>query len=300
MPTRVLPARSSGASASDGARTFSTRSQPQAPAASVISAPAAAKPASVTLAARPAPDCTRMVCPCALSFLTVSGVAATRVSPGSVSAGTPISMSSFRAQETSCCVFLLTASLHEEAAAFSTVVPKRRRPCDSLLCACARNRRKKTRCRGSGLHWGAQARSVHDLLQLAGRVARGHLLQGAPLDLGALAFAAELQVALLADGLGSLARGLHPLAHVELVRVLGLELAHRAGHGQADVGVDVDLAHAVLDGFLDLGHRHAVGFLHLAAVLVDEGQQLLRHAGGAVHDQVRVGNARVDLLDALD
>jgi hypothetical protein len=25
-------------------------------------------------------------------------------------------------------------------------------------------------------------------------------------------------------------------------------------------------------------HRHAVGFLHLAAVLVDDGQQVLRHA----------------------
>jgi hypothetical protein len=78
--------------------------------------------------------------------------------------------------------------------------------------------------------------------------------------------------------LGGLAGRLEPFAGVELVGVLGQELAHRAGHRQADVGVDVDLAHAVLDGFLDLLDRHAVGLLHLAAVLVDDGQQVLRHA----------------------
>ena len=44
------------------------------------------------LAATPAPDWMRMVWPWALSFLAVSGVTATRVSPTVVSAGTPISM----------------------------------------------------------------------------------------------------------------------------------------------------------------------------------------------------------------
>src|SRR3970282_1748162 len=43
------------------------------------------------LAAMPAPACTRTSF-FAASFLTVSGVAATRVSPGRVSAGTPILM----------------------------------------------------------------------------------------------------------------------------------------------------------------------------------------------------------------
>ncbi|OQC12197.1 MAG: hypothetical protein BWX79_01174 [Alphaproteobacteria bacterium ADurb.Bin100] len=56
----------------------------------------------------------------------------------------------------------------------------------------------------------------------------------------------------------------------------------------------------MLDGFLDLFHRHAVGLLHLAAVLVDDGQQVLRHAAGAVHHQVGVGNAGVDFLHAAD
>src|SRR3954470_23342460 len=40
---------------------------------------------------RPAPACTMTSC-CFASFLTVSGVAATRVSPGRVSAGMPIFM----------------------------------------------------------------------------------------------------------------------------------------------------------------------------------------------------------------
>ncbi len=41
MPTSAEPAFSIGSSAALGARTFSTSSQPNAPAASVISAPAA-------------------------------------------------------------------------------------------------------------------------------------------------------------------------------------------------------------------------------------------------------------------
>ena len=49
------------------------------------------------------------------------------------------------------------------------------------------------------------------------------------------------------------------------------------GARKADVGVDVDLANAVLDGFLDFLDRNAVGFLHVAAVLADDGQHFLRH-----------------------
>ena len=142
--------------------------------------------------------------------------------------------------------------------------------------------------------------SVDHLGEFAGGVFAGHHTEAVALDLAALAFAAKFQVALLAHRLGGGAGGLEPFAGIELVGVFRQELAHRAGHGQADVGVDVDLAHAVLDGFLDFLDGHAVGFLHLAAVLVDDGQQLLRHAGGAVHHQVGVGDAAVDLLDAVD
>ena len=76
--------------------------------------------------------------------------------------------------------------------------------------------------------------------------------------------------------------------------------AHRRGHRQPDVGVDVDLAHAALDAALDLLDRHAVGLLDVAAVLADDRQPLLRHAGRAVHHQVRVRHRGVDLRDALD
>src|SRR3974390_2149677 len=48
---------------------------------------------------------------------------------------------------------------------------------------------------------------------------------------------------------------LHVVARVELVRRLDEYLADCAGHGHAVVGVDVDLAHAVLDAALDLFHR---------------------------------------------
>nr|CUV12243.1 conserved protein of unknown function [Ralstonia solanacearum] len=146
----------------------------------------------------------------------------------------------------------------------------------------------------------AECGLLHHLRQRAALVLRSDDRQADRLDLAGLAFATELDVACLANRLGSLARGLEPFAGVELVGVFGQELAHRAGHRQADVGVDVDLAHAVLDGFLDFLDRHAVGFLHLAAVLVDDGQQLLRHARRAVHHQVGVGDARVDFLDAAD
>ena len=79
-------------SAAEGERTFSTSSQPKAPGPSVISAPAAVYASSVALAATPAPDWMRSVCPRAFSFLAVSGVTATRVSPADVSSGTPISI----------------------------------------------------------------------------------------------------------------------------------------------------------------------------------------------------------------
>src|SRR5512140_380394 len=89
--------------------------------------------------------------------------------------------------------------------------------------------------------------SAHHLGELALGIAAGNRLQRLALDLAALAFAAELDIALLADLLGRFARRLHPVAHVELLRVLGQELAHRAGHRQPDVGVDIDLADAELD-----------------------------------------------------
>ena len=54
------------------------------------------------------------------------------------------------------------------------------------------------------------------------------------------------------------------------------------------------------DALDDLLDRDAVGFLHVAAVLADDLEPLLRHARGAVHHEVRVRDASVDLPDAID
>src|SRR3954469_8738804 len=50
-----------------------------------------------------------------------------------------------------------------------------------------------------------------------------------------------------------------------------------ACHRQPDVGVDVDLAYAVPDAATDFLDRPAEGLLHLAAVLADYREPLLRH-----------------------
>src|SRR5690606_13359836 len=90
------------------------------------------------------------------------------------------------------------------------------------------------------------------------------------------------------------------LARIEFAAVVSQEAAHGTGGGQTQVGIDVDLAHAVLDAFDDFLDRHAVGFLDVAAVFVDHRQPLLGYRGGAVHHQVGVGDALVDRLDAVD
>ncbi len=47
---------------------------------------------------------------------------------------------------------------------------------------------------------------------------------------------------------GGILRDDKRLARIEFRAILGKRAAHRAGHGQPDVGVDVDLAHAALGG----------------------------------------------------
>ncbi len=90
MPISTVPGFIDASSSGVGARTLSTMSAANASATDPIAAPAATYAASGALAASPAPDCTSTWWPAATSFLTVSGVAATRASPARVSAGTPI------------------------------------------------------------------------------------------------------------------------------------------------------------------------------------------------------------------
>ena len=96
------------------------------------------------------------------------------------------------------------------------------------------------------------------------------------------------------------------LPGVELAGLDSKNVAHGADQGQANVGIgiDIDLAHtaldAALDAALDFFDRHAVGLLDVATKLPNDLQPLLRRAAGAVHDQMGVGNLRVNGHDTFE
>ena len=147
-----------------------------------------------------------------------------------------------------------------------------------------------------GAHAGVEKRGgdeelrlLYDLCQLACRVLACDHLKRVAFDLATLAFATKLHVALLAKRFRGFAGGFEPFASVKFFGVFDQKLAHRTGHGEADIGVDVDLSDAEFDRFLNFFNGYAVGFFHVTTVLVDDRQQILRHAARAVHDQVRVG-----------
>ena len=87
---------------------------------------------------------------------------------------------------------------------------------------------------------------------------------------------------MLDEGLDVGAGGLEVLARVEVIRMLVEVGADRAGHGQTQVGIDVDLADGQLSGMAQLLFRHADGVGHVAAVLVNHLHILLGHGGRAV------------------
>ena len=115
-----------------------------------------------------------------------------------------------------------------------------------------------------------------------------------------MAFTAKLDVALFANQLGGFTRRLEPFAGIKFIRVFRQKFTYRCRHRQTDVGVNIDFSHTNLNGFLNFSHGNAEGLLHLAAVLVDGGQQVLWHAAGAMHHQVGVGNALVNGFDAIN
>ena len=61
-------------------------------------------------------------------------------------------------------------------------------------------------------------------------------------------------------------------------------LADRRGHGKAQVGVDVDLAHRALRCLAEHLLRNANGIRHLAAVGVDLLDELRNNGGRAVQN----------------
>src|SRR6185436_2911923 len=82
------------------------------------------------------------------------------------------------------------------------------------------------------------------------------------------------------------AGGAEIVAGVEFGGLGGEDFADFGGHGQAQVGVDVHLAHAVfLHGHGDLVLRHALGVGHSAAVFVDQVDEFLGDRRAAVHNQ---------------
>ena len=101
MPSRAVPACRCFSSSSMGLRTLATSSAPKAPAVSTSCAPASSQAVSGMSEATPASRSTTTSWPAFTSFLTVSGVAATRVSPGRRSFGIPILMS--RSFPRVCC-----------------------------------------------------------------------------------------------------------------------------------------------------------------------------------------------------
>ena len=93
---------------------------------------------------------------------------------------------------------------------------------------------------------------LDDRLQFALGIAVRHRLQRDRLDLGSLASAAERFVTRLADLLHRLGGYRQEFARIEVLGIFREIAAHRAGRCHAKVGVDIDLAHAVLDAFDDL------------------------------------------------
>jgi hypothetical protein len=51
---------------------------------------------------------------------------------------------------------------------------------------------------------------------------------------------------------------------------------------QAQLGVDVDLGHAVLDGLLDVLVQHAAGRAQLGSMMLGQAFHVLEHARGAM------------------
>jgi hypothetical protein len=71
------------------------------------------------------------------------------------------------------------------------------------------------------------------------------------------------------DLLGLVHGSLQELARIELMRVFLHGAPHRGRHGEANVGIDVHLAHAVADSLAYLSNRNAVGLTDIAAVTPD-------------------------------
>ncbi len=89
------------------------------------------------------------------------------------------------------------------------------------------------------------------------------------------------------------------LARIKFARIFLQHAADLTCQCHAVVGVDVDLAHAMLDAALDFFNRHTPSRLHLAAIFVDDFLKLFRHRRRTVHDEMRVWQLAMDFFDHI-
>ena len=93
---------------------------------------------------------------------------------------------------------------------------------------------------------------------------------------------------------------LQVLTGIEVCRVLGEVLTNGGRHGQAQIGVNVDLANGKRGcaAQLILGHTDGAG--HTAAVSIDLLHELLRYAGGTVQHNGKTGQTAGNLLQHIE
>ena len=77
-------------------------------------------------------------------------------------------------------------------------------------------------------------------------------------------------------------------------------LADRRREGNSEVGVNVDLADGKSSRLLELAFGNADRVGHGTAVLVDDRDLILRHAGCAVQDDGEAGQTSADLFENVD
>src|SRR5215472_8922855 len=121
--------------------------------------------------------------------------------------------------------------------------------------------------------------SVYDLAQSTSLVTLGHDFEVDREDIGRLTGGTECLKTLDTDLFRFVHGSLQEFARIELVGVFFHGAAHGGGHGEANVGIDVYLAHAVADALAYFGDRDAIGLADLTAVTPDFLQQTLRHRG---------------------
>ena len=95
--------------------------------------------------------------------------------------------------------------------------------------------------------------------------------------------------------LDRLTGGLEVLPGIKMIRMFRKVLTDNRGHGQTDIGVDVDLADSAAGCLTELLFRNADSTGHVSAVLVDLGNEFLRHGRRTVEHDREAGQ----LLGAL-